>query len=397
MNRSVLSEKFVEKFGVFHDKKYFFAPGRINLIGEHIDYNGGFVFPTAITYGTYAVVSKRLDKKIRLYSQNFSSDGIIEIELNDIEYANITSWAKYVIAVILAYKNAGHKVETGFDAYIEGNIPNGAGLSSSASLEILTGIILQNIGGYTVDKIENAKLGQIAENDYVGVKCGIMDQFAIAMGEKNKAILLNTEDLVYDYVNCDLSTYDLLIMNTNKKRGLADSKYNTRRAECEAALSILKRHAFINNLCDLTRAEFDKISHYLTDDTLLKRARHAVTENERVKLAVNVLKEGNLFEFGQLLNESHKSLKDDYEVTGIELDTIVELASNEDGVIGARMTGAGFGGCAIALVEKEKVAKVIDFIERNYTEKIGYKPSFYIAKIASGAKMFDEDQGDFYE
>jgi len=387
MDLTKLKSRFLEIFEgeKENDVKLFFSPGRINLIGEHIDYNGGFVFPAAITFGTYAVVTPRLDGKVALYSGNFASDGIIEFALADLAREDDEPWSVYVKGVIDVFIKAGYDINQGFNAYIEGNIPNGAGLSSSASLEVLIGLILEDLNGLSISGVDNAKLGQKAENDYVGVNCGIMDQFAIAMGKKDKAIKLNTDTLAYEYADCDLKDYQILIMNTNKQRELADSKYNERRAECDAALELLQTKADISYLCDLSATEFDKISDVLVEENLYKRAKHATTENERVKLAIAALAKGDLAEFGQLLNGSHTSLRDDYEVTGIELDIIVDLAVKQDGVLGARMTGAGFGGCAIALVHQDKLAQVQQAIAKGYQEKIGYEAEFYVASIGDGA------------
>ena len=388
MNLEKLKMQFSEIFETGNENgiQLYFSPGRINLIGEHIDYNGGFVFPAAITFGTYAAVAKREDSIVRLFSGNFENEGIIEFDLESFEKSTNEPWSIYVKGVIDVFKKAGYKINQGFNAYIIGNIPNGAGLSSSASLEVLIGAILDDLNNLGVNMVDIAKLGQAAENEYVGVNCGIMDQFAIAMGKKNKAIKLNTDTLDYEYADCDLLDYQILIMNTNKRRGLADSKYNERRAECDAALELLKTESNIQYLCDLRDDEFEKISGIIVDGKLLKRARHAVTENERVKSAVEELAKGDLAAFGKLLNASHASLRDDYEVTGIELDTIVGLAQKEDGVLGARMTGAGFGGCAIALVHKDKLQSVQDVVCAGYKEKIGYEPVFYVASIGKGTR-----------
>ena len=389
MDLKTLEERFYE---IFHKEqakevKLFFSPGRINLIGEHIDYNGGFVFPAAITFGTYAVVTPRYDESVVLYSANFAEDGIIEFDLFDLLRQENEPWSVYAKGVIDTFIKADYDIKKGFNAYIEGTIPNGAGLSSSASLELLIGEILDDLNGLEIDMIEKVKLAQKAENEYVGVNCGIMDQFAIGMGKKDQAIKLNTNDLSYEYATCDLLDYQILIMNTNKKRELADSKYNERRQECDAALALLKtKKPTINFLCDLTMAEFKKIADILTKKNLYKRAKHAVSENERVKYAVSALAKGDLCAFGKLLNESHISLRDDYEVTGFELDTIVKLAWEQDGVLGARMTGAGFGGCAIALVHFDKLTTVRKAIAEGYKEKVGYDAEFYVAQIGAGTK-----------
>jgi len=388
MDLNVLKARFLQVFEGEKEQevKLFFSPGRINLIGEHIDYNGGYVFPAALTFGTYAAVTTRNDEKVVLYSGNFQGDGKIEFDLTHFEKAADEPWSVYVKGVIDVFIKAGYNIKQGFNAYIEGTIPNGAGLSSSASLEVLVGVILADLNGLTVSGVENALMGQKAENDYVGVNCGIMDQFAIAMGQKNKAIKLNTDTLAYEYAACDLQDYQILIMNTNKRRGLADSKYNERRGECEAALELLQTKADISYLCDLTEAEFDKISQVITAENLYKRAKHAITENDRVKLAIDALATGDLSAFGKLLNASHTSLRDDYEVTGLELDTIVALAWEQEGVLGARMTGAGFGGCAIALVHQDQLEAVKAAIGKGYEEKIGYQADFYVAAIGDGAK-----------
>lgn len=386
MNIQTLKDEFTKVFGGEKETKLFFSPGRVNLIGEHIDYNGGCVFPSAITYGTYAVVAPRDDQKVRLYSGNFEDRGIIEFDLTDLSHTEDEHWSVYVKGVMVQFKEAGFEIPTGFDAYVFGTIPNGSGLSSSASLELLVSQILKELHGYEISMVDMVKLSQKAENIYVGVNCGIMDQFAIGMGKKDYAIKLNTNDLSYEYAQANLGDNSILIMNTNKKRELADSKYNERREECDKALELLQAQSDIKFLCDLTVAEFEKVSHVLTDDVLYRRAKHAVTENERVKLAIEALANGDLNEFGQLLNQSHTSLRDDYEVTGKELDTIVELAWAQEGVLGARMTGAGFGGCAIALVQNDAVEAVKSAIAKGYKEVIGYDADLYVATIGDGTK-----------
>jgi len=377
-----LAASFKEAFPeIVEAPELYFSPGRINLIGEHIDYNGGFVFPAAITFGTYGAVVPRSDSKVVLYSGNFESDGIIQFDLVKFQKEEYEPWSIYVKGVIDTFQKAGYDIAKGFNAYIEGNIPNGAGLSSSASLELLVAEILVNLNGLDVDMLTKVKLSQQAENEYVGVNCGIMDQFAIGMGQPNQAIQLNTNSLTYQYADCDLQDYKILIMNTNKQRELADSKYNERRAECDAAAELLG----VSYLCDLNSEQFSKVASVL-DGTLLRRAKHAVMENERVKLAIEALAGGDLAHFGELLNKSHRSLRDDYEVTGKELDTIVELAWEQPGVIGARMTGAGFGGCAIALVQEDKLDAAKSGIANRYEAKIGYPASFYVASIGGGTR-----------
>ena len=386
MNIETLKLSFKNVFGENDNIRLFFSPGRVNLIGEHIDYNGGCVFPSAITYGTYAVVSPREDQVVRLYSGNFEECGMIEFDLTDLSHNKDENWSVYVKGVMVQFKEAGFEIPTGFDAYVYGTIPNGSGLSSSASLELLVSQILKELHGYEISMVDMVKLSQQAENQYVGVNCGIMDQFAIGMGKKDYAIKLNTNDLSYEYAEANLGDTSILIMNTNKKRELADSKYNERRAECDKALELLKAQKEINFLCDLTVDEFNKISHVLTDDVLYRRAKHAIHENERVQLAIEALASGDLNQFGTLLNQSHESLRDDYEVTGKELDTIVELAWAQNGVLGARMTGAGVGGCAIALVENDSLETVKDAIAKGYKEMIGYEADLYVATIGDGTK-----------
>ena len=391
MELNKLKSRFFQVFESERGKavKLFFSPGRINLIGEHIDYNGGFVFPAAITFGTYAAVTTRDDGKVALYSGNFENDGIIEFALTDLERQPDEPWSVYVKGVIDVFVKAGFHIGQGFNAYIEGTIPNGAGLSSSASLELLIGQILEHLNDLVVSGVEKAKLGQKAENEYVGVSCGIMDQFAIAMGRRDQAIKLNTMDLSYEYAACDLGDYRVLIMNTNKQRLLADSKYNERRGECEAALALLQRVVKIDYLCDLTVDAFVAVSGVLEEGDLYRRAKHAVGKNERVKLAMAALSEGDLVAFGELLNLSHVSLRDDYQVTGDELDAIVSLAWAQDGVLGARMTGAGFGGCGIALVHKDKLDEVREAIAVGYEREIGYAADFYVASIGDGVRVLE--------
>ncbi|MBQ1786740.1 MAG: galactokinase, partial [Turicibacter sp.] len=298
MNIETLKLAFKNVFGENDNIRLFFSPGRVNLIGEHIDYNGGCVFPSAITYGTYAVVSPREDQVVRLYSGNFEECGMIEFDLTDLSHNKDENWSVYVKGVMVQFKEAGFEIPTGFDAYVYGTIPNGSGLSSSASLELLVSQILKELHGYEISMVDMVKLSQQAENQYVGVNCGIMDQFAIGMGKKDYAIKLNTNDLSYEYAEANLGDTSILIMNTNKKRELADSKYNERRAECDKALELLKAQKEINFLCDLTVDEFNKISHVLTDDVLYRRAKHAIHENERVQLAIEALASGDLNQFG---------------------------------------------------------------------------------------------------
>jgi len=376
-----LKKKFIELYGD-GEIRVFHSPGRVNLIGEHIDYNGGYVFPCALEFGTYGLVRARKDKKVNFASTNF--DLKVSMDLDNVVYKKEDDWANYPKGVMKVMESEGFKLG-GMDILISGNIPNGAGLSSSASLEVLTAVIIDTLfnEGKT-DRVELVKISQKAENTFVGVNCGIMDQFAVCMGRVNEAILLDCGTLKYNYAKIELGNYTLVIMNTNKRRALNESKYNERRAECDEALVILKKERPIEALCDLTIEEFKLLDNKLTKVNVRNRAKHAVYENERTKEAFNYLNEGKLLSFGKLLTESHNSLRDLYEVTGMELDTIVSESLKATGCIGARMTGAGFGGCAIALVEKDKVENFTKEVKEGYTKVIGYEPSFYLSGVGEG-------------
>ena len=380
-----LYDKFKELFGYEAESK-FFSPGRVNLIGEHTDYNGGHVFPCAIHKGTYALVKKRDDKKFRMYSENFENLGIIEFLLDNLVNEKKHKWVNYPKGVVKMFIEAGYKIDSGFDVLFYGNIPNGSGLSSSASIEIVTSIILKDLYNLDIDMVEMVKLSQKAENQFIGVNSGIMDQFAVGMGKKDNAILLDCNTLKYSYAPVILKDEVLVIGNTNKKRGLADSKYNERRAECEEALKDLQKELDIQSLGELSVEEFNKSEKLIKNEINRKRAKHAVCENQRTIKAQKELMEGNLEEFGRLMNESHVSLRDDYEVTGIELDTMVEIAWNQEGVIGSRMTGAGFGGCTISIVKKNAVDKFIANVGKEYKERVGLNADFYVVNISDGAK-----------
>ncbi len=382
-------EKFVELYGGEGEIRSYFSPGRVNLIGEHTDYNGGHVFPCALTVGTYGVARRREDRRVRLYSMNFDCDGVIEVSLDDLAPGRDARWGRYVEAVIWTFAQKGMAVECGFDFLCCGTIPNSSGLSSSASLEVLACTVLKDLYGFTVDQVDVALYSQYAENEYVGVNCGIMDQFAIALGKKDHAIFLDTATLEYAYCPVVLEGAKIVIGNTNKKRGLGDSKYNERRAECEEALRRLQKVASIPSLGALTTEEFEEIEEAIGDPVLARRARHAVTENERTLRAVEALNRQDLAQFGQLMNSSHISLRDDYEVTGEELDAWVEAAWKQSGVIGARMTGAGFGGCAVSIVEEEAVERFTRNVGAAYREKIGYDCTFYVVEIGDGPRRLD--------
>lgn len=381
-----LALKFAEIFGDQETTQYF-SPGRINLIGEHTDYNGGYVFPASITYGTYGVARRREDDRVFVYSTNFKEVGVIRFKLNELGYDKNDNWANYVKGVLLTLKEAGHKIDSGFELLVEGTIPNGAGLSSSASLELLVGVVLEHLFNLDVTRLELVKMGKKVENEFIGVNSGIMDQFAIGFGEEDKAILLDTNTLKYEMVPVVLNDYAIVIMNTNKRRELADSKYNERRAECEEALARLQTKLEITALGELSETEFDANQDLIGDEVLIRRAKHAVYENERTKKAKEALTANDLEEFGKLLNASHASLRDDYEVTGLELDTLVAAAQKQEGVLGARMTGAGFGGCAIALVKESEIRAFKNKVYDEYLKVIGYAPVFYVAHIGCGTTV----------
>lgn len=388
---TTLTKQFKEIFNYSGKVRAFFSPGRVNLIGEHTDYNGGFVFPCALDLGTYGVVAKREDSKFRMYSLNFPNNGVKEFSLNDLYYKEEDGWVNYPKGVIKMFIDAGFKIDRGFDIIINGTIPNGAGLSSSASLELLISIILKNLFNLNVSMIEMIKLSQKAENQFIGVNCGIMDQFAIGMGKKDNAILLDCNTLNYRYAPIILNNISLIIANTNKKRGLADSKYNERRLSCENAVKVFNENGInIKYLGELSIEKFNEFKHLLKNQEELKRATHAVTENFRTIQAVKNLEIGDIEGFGRLMNESHISLKDDYEVTGFELDTLVELAWKTEGVIGARMTGAGFGGCTVNLVKNENIESFIKIVGTKYKEKTSLEADFYIVKIGNGTMELGE-------
>lgn len=382
-----LVKKFQELFGEGGDIRFYFSPGRVNLIGEHTDYNGGHVFPCALTIGTYGVARKREDRKIRLYSDNFSKAGVIETSLDDLVYKDSAGWTNYPKGIVWTFQEKGYPVDTGFDMLMYGNIPNGSGLSSSASVELLMGIILKDLFGYEeLTMINLALMGQYGENNFNGMNCGIMDQFAIAMGKKDHAIFLDTQNLQYEYAPIHMEGYKIVIAASNKKRRLTDSKYNERRAECEEALKDIQKVKSIHALGELTEEEFEQVKEAVKNPVCRKRAKHAVYENQRTVQAVKALKNNKLDVFGKLMNESHISLRDDYEVTGKELDTLVGAAWKQEGVIGSRMTGAGFGGCTVSIVREDKVNAFIKNVGEVYEKEIGYAADFYVVEIGDGTR-----------
>ena len=386
MKKEELIQKFQELYGAEGDIRTYFAPGRVNLIGEHTDYNGGHVFPCALTIGTYAVARKRTDRKLRFFSVNFERLGIIESSLDDLVPSRSSGWTNYPKGVMWTFGKRGMEISNGVDILLYGNIPNGSGLSSSASVEVVTGVMLRDLFGFdSLTNIDLALIGQQSENEYNGVNCGIMDQFAVAMGKKDYAIFLDTSDLSYTYAPIKLDHARIVIASSNKKRGLGDSKYNERRAECEAALAELQKVVDIKSLGDLTEEAFEQYKDAIKDETRKKRAKHAVYENRRTIQAVAALEANDIAKFGQLMNASHVSLRDDYEVTGKALDTLVEEAWKIPGVIGSRMTGAGFGGCTVSIVENDAVEPFISKVGEAYKKAIGYAADFYVIDVGEGA------------
>ena len=382
-----INQVFQEKFGKADTQK-FFSPGRVNLLGEHVDYVGGHVFPCAISLGTYALVAPRTDTKTRIYSMNLADKGVIEFDMHSLKYNPAYDWANYVAGTIATLEQAGHKATNGFDIVIYGTLPAGAGLSSSASLEVLTAVILNENFNFGLDTVEMVKLSQKAENEFVGMNCGIMDQFAVGMGKKDCAILLDCNTLKYRYSPIKLGDASIVITNTNKPHSLVTSAYNERRKECENALKALQKvKPDLKALCELTNEEFDEIADVIEDPIEKIRARHAVRENQRTLDGVKALESNDLEKFGKLMHDSHVSLCEDYDVTGVELDTLAELAWTVEGCIGSRMTGAGFGGSTVSIVKNSAIENFKTALEKGYTKKIGYAPSFYVADVSEGTHM----------
>lgn len=386
-----MKEKLVQKFQTIYgeegDIRTYFAPGRVNLIGEHTDYNGGHVFPCALTLGTYAVARRREDQVLRFYSMNFEEIGIVESDLNDLVPSKEAGWTNYPKGVVWAFEKRGMKLPVGFDILIYGNIPNGSGLSSSASLEVLTGLVLKDMYGFDVSMIDIALIGQYSENNYNGCNCGIMDQFASAMGKKDNAIFLDTNTLKYEYAPVVLKDAKIVIINSKVKHSLVDSAYNDRRNECETAVKELQTVVDIQTLGDLTEEEFETYQNAIQSDIRKKRAKHAVYENQRAIKAVEALKANDVETFGKLMNASHVSLRDDYEVSCEEIDILVDLAWKTDGVIGSRITGGGFGGCTVSIVKNDAVEEFVSTIGKAYAKKVGHEAEFYVVDIGDGAHI----------
>ena len=383
MKEKVL-QKFAELYGSAEGADVYFAPGRVNLIGEHTDYNGGHVFPCALTIGTFMAAKKRADKRLRFYSMNFDANGVIESSIEGLTPEEAAGWTNYPKGVMWAFAGRGFQMDCGLDILIYGNIPAGSGLSSSASLEVVTGYMLRDLYGFDVTNTEIALIGQYSENNFNGMNCGIMDQFASAMGKKDNAIFLNTADLSYEYAPIVLEGAKLLVTNSNVKHKLVDSKYNERRSECETALKELQEVIGINGLGDLTGEQFETYQLAIKDEVRRKRAKHAVYENQRTIQAVAALKNKDIEQFGKLMNASHVSLRDDYEVSCEEIDVLVEEAWKIDGVIGSRITGGGFGGCTVSIVKDEAVDTFRSQVGAAYEARTGKKADFYIMDIGDG-------------
>ncbi len=378
---------FEEKFGASDGVKCYFAPGRVNLIGEHTDYNGGHVFPCALTIGTYAAAKKRDDRKLRFYSVNLDKTGVIETSLDEFKPLKDDNWTSYLKGVMWAFEKRGFKMDRGLDIAIYGNIPNGSGLSSSASIEVLTGFVLRELYGFDVTNVDLAIIGQDAENNYCGMNCGIMDQFASSMGKKDNAIFLDCATLNYEYAPVVLNGMKLVVTNTNKKHKLVGSAYNDRRRESEEAREILASVAGIKTLGDLSNEDFEKHKDAIKDPVVQKRAKHAVYENNRTLTAVAALKAGDIETFGKLMNASHVSLRDDFEVSCEELDVLAEEAWKVPGVLGSRMTGGGFGGCTVSIVKDEAVEDFKKLVGEAYRNRVGYDCTFYVVSIGDGPQV----------
>jgi len=385
MNKEQLKETFLSLYGEQEGEiSIFFSPGRVNLIGEHTDYNGGYVFPCALSFGTYLLARLNNSRQLRFATTNFDHRG--EVNLDTPFEKEGKSWFNYPVGVLNELRKSTREVE-GLDLLYSGDIPNGAGLSSSASIEMVTAYAMNQLFGFGMDRMELVHLSQKAENIFVGVNCGIMDQFASGMGAAGHALFLNCDTLDYERVPLNLEGMKIVIANTNKRRGLADSKYNERRAQCEAAVEALRSHKNIANLSALSLDEFQTLAHLIEDEVVRGRARHVISENHRTLSAIEALNQGNLVSFGQLMNQSHDSLRDDYEVTGKELDTLVEEARKIEGTLGSRMTGAGFGGCTVSIVKEEAVESFIREVGKAYQERTGLKADFYVAEIGDGSKQ----------
>lgn len=385
-------KQFLERFGDSSEPiRLFFAPGRVNLIGEHTDYTGGYVFPAALDFGTWLAIRKRPDNTIRMASTSFPI--VVECSTDELEFRSDDGWGNYPKGVLYLLKQRGVELG-GLDILFHGNIPNGAGLSSSASIEMVTAIGVCTLTGSELTTVDLVKLTQQAENQYMGVNCGIMDQFAVGMGKEDHAMYLRCNTLEYRYVPLTLGDYRLVVINSNKRRELADSKYNERRQECEDGFEIIQKHIpAAADLGSITVEDWEKVRQYVESPTINNRLEHVIYENDRVKQSTSALERGDLRLFGQFMVASHHSLRDLYEVTGVELDTLVEEALQVEGCIGARMTGAGFGGCTVNVVHKDHLEDFENRVSKAYTQRTGLTADFYVCKIGEGAREIEwEDE-----
>ncbi len=381
-----LEKKFEQLYGGDGEIHTYISPGRVNLIGEHTDYNGGHVFPCALTLSTWGVARAREDKVLNFYSENFASKGVITASVDDLAPESASSWTAYPKGFLWALRAQGYTLPFGLDLVLGGDIPAGSGLSSSASLEVLMGVIAKDMYGFDdLSMPDIALLGQKAEHGYIGCNCGIMDQFACAMGKKDCAIFLNTDTLAYEYAPLTLSGSKIVLTNSKVKHKLVNSAYNDRRRECEEALKSLQKELDIRTLCEATPAQFEAHKSAISDPVQRKRARHVIYEEARTLQAVEALKNKDLATFGRLMNESHESLKNDYEVSCPEIDLLVDLAQQMDGVLGSRMTGGGFGGCTVSIVKEDAIGSFIDTIQSAYQKEVGHPAEFYVAQASDGA------------
>ena len=387
MDEKMLRKDFIELYGDGGDIREYFSPGRVNLIGEHTDYNGGHVFPCALTLGTYGIMRRRDDSKMKFSSANVKKGQVVSVDMSNLKYDKKLSWANYPLGIVWALKDKGIELESGFEMLIWGNIPNGSGLSSSASIEVLMAKMIQDQYEIkSLNMLDLALIGQYSENNFNGCNCGIMDQFAVAMGKKDNAMFLDTSDLSYQYAPIDLKDEKIVIINSKVKHSLVDSAYNERREQCSTALQELQKELDIKTLGDLDIDTFEANKGLIKDDIVRKRAKHAVYENQRTIEAVKALKRNDVESFGKLMNESHISLRDDYEVSCPEIDVLVEIAWATEGVIGSRITGGGFGGCTVSIVKNDAVDELKRRVEKEYPKKTGLEAEVYIVDIGDGTR-----------
>lgn len=381
---------FAEQFGAGVEPQVYFAPGRVNLIGEHTDYNGGHVFPCALTLGIYGLARRRSDNTLNLYSENFRSRGVFTSSLEDITASKEAEWTNYPKGVIWTLQKYGYRIDSGMDILFWGNIPNGAGLSSSASIEVLTGVILKDLFQLDIPMTKIALYGQYSENHFNGMNCGIMDQFTSAMGKKDHALFLDTNTLECEYVPLNLGNTSIIITNSKVNHSLLSSAYNERRKECERGLALLQKVIDINSLGELNNEQFERYKILIPDETIQKRVKHAVSENRRTVHALDALHQNDIMEFGRLMNKSHLSLRDDFEVSCEEIDLLVKTAWELPGVLGSRMTGGGFGGCTVSLVKKRNRNLFKNKLTAAYRDAFGTEPEFYEVEIGDGAGKITE-------